>query len=236
MKANAELLMATKSDRHPTERADLFGKRCVATIETRESGRLNETFVKEATGGDPIRARRMREDFWEFAPTHKIILATNHKPQILGTDHAIWRRIHLVSFTVTIPEAQQDKKLIEKLNAEMPGILAWAVRGCLDWQQNGLRAPDEVTQDTTAYRDDMDDVGQFLREMCTLQPYAKVRSSALHKAYLDWGGEAAPTQKSFAMRLIEHGYATTRGKTGHFWQGIGLSGVGPGNGDEDGDF
>jgi putative DNA primase/helicase len=240
MKANAELLMATKSDRHPTERADLFGKRCVATIETRESGRLNETFVKEATGGDPIRARRMREDFWEFDPTHKIILATNHKPQILGTDYAIWRRIHLVSFTVTIPEAQQDKKLVEKLNAEMPGILAWAVRGCLDWQQNGLRAPAEVTQETTAYRDDMDDVGQFLREMCTLQPYAKVRSSALHQAYLDWGGEAAPTQKSFTMRLTEHGYARMRGKTGQFWQGIGLSGmgpgVGPGNGDEDGAY
>src|SRR5690606_33658354 len=125
-------------DNHPTKRAGLFGKRLVASIETEEGSRLRESLVKELTGGDRISARRMKEDYWEFEPTHKIVLATNHKPQIRGTDHAIWRRVHLVPFTVTIPDDQQDRDLPSKLRGELPGILAWCVRGCLEWQQIGL--------------------------------------------------------------------------------------------------
>ncbi len=130
--------MATKGDRHPTELADLHGKRFVAAVETADGGRLSEALVKELTGGDSIRARRMREDFWQFRPSHTVVLATNHKPTIRGTDHGIWRRIRLVPFTVTIPDAEQDKQLTSKLRAEWPAILRWAVAGCIDWQRNGL--------------------------------------------------------------------------------------------------
>ena len=131
MKASAELLMASKYDRHPTEKADLHGRRLIAALETEQGRKLNEVLVKELTGGDPIRARRMREDFWEFWPTHKVFLATNHKPVITGTDHAIWERIRLIPFTVTIPRDRQDTMLADKLKAELAGILAWAVQGCL---------------------------------------------------------------------------------------------------------
>jgi putative DNA primase/helicase len=103
MKAPSELLMVSHNDRHPTERADLFGKRFVACIETEQGRRLAEVFVKEATGGDPIRARRMHEDFWEFQPTHKVFLGTNYKPTIKGTDTAIWERVKLVPFKGSWP-------------------------------------------------------------------------------------------------------------------------------------
>ena len=116
MKAPPELLMVSNNDRHPTERADLFGKRFVSAIETEQGRRLSEVFVKEATGGDNIRARRMREDFWEFQPTHKVFLATNHKPVISGTETAIRERIRLVPFAVTIPDGERDTTLAKKLN------------------------------------------------------------------------------------------------------------------------
>ncbi|MEO8495520.1 MAG: phage/plasmid primase, P4 family [Planctomycetota bacterium] len=128
IKAAPDLLLAKKGA-HPTELADLHGKRFVACIESDDGRRLAESLVKELTGGDSIRARRMREDFWEFAPTHKIWLATNHKSTVRGTDHGIWHRVKLIPFTVTIPDDEQDKELPNKLLAELPGILTWALLG-----------------------------------------------------------------------------------------------------------
>lgn len=224
MKATAELLMVSKSDRHPTERADLFGKRFVAAIETAEGGRLNEVFVKEATGGDPIRARRMREDFWQFDPTHKIFLATNHKPVIRGTDYAIWRRIKLVPFTVAIPDAEQDKQLPAKLHAELPGILAWAVQGCLVWQRDGLGTPDAVTEATAGYRQEMDVLGAFLAECCVIGDYAQVKASDLYAAYTAWcttNGEHALVQRNFGIQLSERGLERYT-NNGSWWRGVGL--------------
>jgi putative DNA primase/helicase len=162
LKATQELFMVTKGRTHPTELTKLFGGRFVASSETEENQRLAEALVKELTGGDPITARRMREDHWTFWPTHKIFLATNHQPVIRGTDHAIWRRPKLVPFKVTIPQHEWDTTLPDKLKAEWPGILAWAMQGCLDWQQNGLGIPEEVNQATQEYRADMDMLGQFL--------------------------------------------------------------------------
>jgi len=138
IKATTDLLMVRKGEAHPTERADLHGKRFVSCVEAGEGRRLAEALVKELTGGDRVRARRMREDFWEFSPSHKIWLAANHKPVVRGTDHAIWRRIKLVPFTVTIPDHQQDRDLPNKLKGELSGILNWAVMGCTEWQAEGL--------------------------------------------------------------------------------------------------
>ncbi len=123
MKAPPDLLMSKRNEPHPTGVADLFGKRLVLAIESGEGARIDETLVKELTGSDPIRARRMRENHWEFRPTHKIMLCTNHAPRVRGTDHAIWRRLKLVPFSVTIPDDKQDKALPDKLAAELPGIL-----------------------------------------------------------------------------------------------------------------
>src|SRR5262249_47330418 len=98
MKASADMLMTSRGERHPTELAQLFGKRLVVASESSEGRRLNEALIKDLTGGEPIRARRMREDFWEFKPTHKVILVTNHKPEVRGRDAGIWRRLRLVPF------------------------------------------------------------------------------------------------------------------------------------------
>ena len=115
--AAPELLLA-RDGKHPTEVADLQGRRFVCSVETDEGRRLAEAAVKSLTGGDTVKARRMHENFWEFSPTHKLALVTNHKPKVTGTDHAIWRRLRLIPFEVTIPDAEQDKTLPAKLQAE----------------------------------------------------------------------------------------------------------------------
>jgi len=225
-KGTSELLMKTRTDRHTTERTDLFGKRLVATIETEEAGRLNETFIKEATGGDPITARRMREDNWTFSPTHKILLATNHRPEIRGTDHAIWRRIKLVPFEVTIPEDEQDATLPGKLQAELPGILAWMVRGCLAWQKDGLGYPAAVLDATQAYREEQDVFEGFLVDECHRVASASCSAADLYDAYEHWCKDNdvdAIKKRAFGIRLTDMGLIPDKGTGGkRLWRGIGL--------------
>jgi putative DNA primase/helicase len=221
MKAPSELLMVSNNDRHPTERADLFGKRFVAAIETEQGRRLAEVFVKEVTGGDPIRARRMREDFWEFQPTHKVFLATNHKPVITGTDTAIWERIQLVPFAVTIPPDERDTTLPEKLEHELPGILTWAVQGCLAWQRDGLGEPDEVQQATKGYRTEMDVLGQFITECCLVGADYRVKADKLYDAYKLWHGDQAQNQRAWGMALTERGFERYT-NNGTWYRGIGI--------------
>jgi putative DNA primase/helicase len=136
----------------------------VVAIETEAGRRLNETLVKELTGGDRIRARRMHENFWEFSPTHTFMFATNHKPGIRGTDNGIWRRVKLVPFTVSVADTEADKAMPDKLRGEAKGILAWCVRGCLEWQEQGLEPPGEVVEATASYRAEQDLIGSFLEQ------------------------------------------------------------------------
>jgi putative DNA primase/helicase len=224
MKAPADLLMVRRSEAHPTELADLFGKRLVVASETGEGCRLNETLVKELTGSERIRARRMRQDFWEFTPTHKVMLCTNHKPSIRGTDHAIWRRIRLIPFTVVIPDEEQDRNLDSKLRAELPGILAWCVRGCLAWNRGGLRPPAEVTEATSEYRSEEDILRAFLDEHCILGRQFKARAADLYGRYKGWAessGENPLSQTRFGKALAERGLEKQRSNGIHY-QGIGL--------------
>jgi putative DNA primase/helicase len=130
--ADAALLLESRHAEHPTAVARLVGARLVACVEAGAGRRLAEVMVKTLTGGDRVAARFMHQDYFEFDPTWTVLLAANHKPVVKGTDHAIWRRIHLIPFTVTISPEEQDRDLAAKLEAEAPGILAWAVRGCLE--------------------------------------------------------------------------------------------------------
>ena len=224
MKAPSELLMVSNNDRHPTERADLFGKRFVAAIETEQGRRLAEVFVKEATGGDYIRARRMREDFWEFPPTHTVFLATNHKPLIKGTDTAIWERVKLVPFTVTIPAEERDTTLPDKLAHELPGILQWAVHGCLQWQQAGLGEPEEVQHATAGYRAEMDVLGQFLEDCCLVGANYRTKAADLYEAYKRWceqQGVPYDLQRQWGMALTDRGYERFT-NNGAWYRGLGL--------------
>jgi putative DNA primase/helicase len=200
----------------------------VASIEVEDGRRLAEALVKSLTGGDKVRARRMRQDFWQFDPTHTAFLCTNHKPEIRGTDNAIWRRIRLIPFTETLPPAEQDKKLPEKLQSELAGILAWCVEGCLEWQREGLLAPAEVRKATGAYRAEMDVVGAFLRDECEMDPDYKASFATVYDRYVGWceeGGEKSETRRKFNARLKERGpFAGRRSGPGgsYEWHGLRL--------------
>jgi putative DNA primase/helicase len=225
MKCPPDLLLAKRNDSHPTDRASLFGKRLVVAIETEENRRLNESMVKELTGGDDITARRMREDFWTYKPSHTVFMATNHKPVIRGTDRGIWRRVKLVPFTVAVGDAVAIKDMPARLRAEWGGILAWCVRGCLAWQARGLATPDEVVVATAKYRGDQDLLGLFMAEHTVLAPNAKAKASALYARYKEWaeaGGEFVISQRAFGDSLAERGFEKKQ-SNGAWYLGIGLA-------------
>jgi putative DNA primase/helicase len=222
MKAMPDLIMAKRGETHPTDRADLFGKRLVITIETEEGRRLNETMVKELSGGDRIRARRMREDPWEFSPTHTLIMATNHKPVIRGTDHGIWRRLKLIPFSVKLEDGSADTSMPEKLRKERPGILAWLVRGCIDWQKKGFPELDCIKNATNEYRTEQDVLESFFQE-CTLRESGlRIRCARLHQRYNEWAGKAEQlSQTTFGTKMRERGFDVLR-SNGKWYLGIDL--------------
>lgn len=209
-------LLVVKRREHPTELADLFGRRLVASAEPEENVRLNESLVKQLTGRERVRARYMRQDFFEFEPTHKLLLLTNHKPIVQGSDDGIWRRLKVVPFEVSIPEPKQDKSLPAKLRAEYPGILQWAIEGCLEWQREGLPGAQKIDAASDEYREEQDVIGAFFDECCILdQPEdVHVLMSTLYPAYQEWckqSGEGALSKKHFGDRLTEKGYPPERG-------------------------
>jgi putative DNA primase/helicase len=228
MRTPTEMLMSKRGGGVPNDVARLRGARFVTASETEEGRRLAESLIKDLTGQDTISARFMRGEFFDFKPTHKLWLSTNHKPEIRGTDNAIWRRIRLVPWAVSIPPAEQDKKLPEKLRAELPGILAWCVEGCLDWRRGGLQAPDEVRRATGAYRSEMDIIGAFLRDECELGHDFKATLKAVYERYEEWceeGGERAESKRKFNARLSERGqFADRRSGPGGLreWHGLRL--------------
>jgi putative DNA primase/helicase len=223
---SAEDVLIDKAGGHPTDVADLAGARLVVASEVKEGAKLDEPKIKRMTGDRTLKARRMREDFWEFPKTFKIFMPVNHRPTIEGTDHGIWRRIKLIPFGVTIPKSEQDCRLPEKLREELPGILAWLVRGCLEWQREGLGEPEEVTRATNAYKEEMDTLAAFLSERCVVEAGASEGATDLFDAYKDWcqsSNETAGTQKVFGGKLGERGFGKTRTKSGVVYRGIRLT-------------
>jgi putative DNA primase/helicase len=220
-----ETFMVKSGEAIPNDVAQLKGARLVIAVEAEAGHRLAESLIKQATGGDPLTARFMRAEFFSFTPTFKIFLATNHRPAIRGTDHAIWRRVRLIPFTITIPDDQQDRHLTDKLRAEWPGILAWAVAGCLDWQQHGLGLPDEVRVATENYRVDMDVLGAFIRDKCVVGLGAQVAASDLYGAYKAWcdvSGEKVLAARTFGLHLRERGFTPIRAPHERRWRGLRL--------------
>ena len=190
--ANAPMdtFMETRSDRHPTDLAGLRGARLVSSIETEQGRRWAESKIKALTGGDKISARFMRQDFFDFIPQFKLLIAGNHKPAIRNLDEAMRRRLHLIPFTVTIPPEQRDKALSQKLLAERDGILAWMVDGCLAWQREGLRPPKSVLEATDEYFESEDALGHWMEARCQLHVSAKALISDLYADWRDWAERA----------------------------------------------
>lgn len=231
IKAASEILIAKPFDGHTTSITDLRGARLAITVEVQEGKYLAEAMVKELTGGDSITARRMREDNMTFEPTHKIILAANHKPIVHETTIAIWRRIDLIPFNYMFQEAERIKDYHEiLLNEEKEGILSWALEGCREWQQVGLAEPPEVIAATREYRNEMDILGEFIEECCAIGQNEEVLNKNLRKTYVQWcedNGEKAVSEKAFSQRLQEKGFIRKDkiqigSDRGRGWQGLKL--------------
>lgn len=221
--APIETFTASNSERHPTELAGLRGARLVTAIETEEGRRWAESRIKALTGGDRIAARFMRQDFFEFSPQFKLVIAGNHKPGLRTVDEAIRRRFNLIPFTVTIPPKERDPELKERLKAEWPDILAWMIRGCRDWQDQGLQPPKAVTEATAAYLDAEDALSTWIDECCNRDPRSWTGSTELYaswKAWADQAGEFAGSSRRFTQTLQDRGFEPLRKTNGRGFQGI----------------
>lgn len=230
MKTPTDTLLSKSDAGIPNDVARLKGARFVAASESDEGRRLAESVVKAMTGSDTLSARFMRGEWFDFKPEFKLWLATNHKPTIRGTDKGIWDRIKVIPFTVRIEEANQDRELHSKLLAELPGILAWAVRGCLAWQRDGLSIPRDVVTATDAYREEQDILAAFLADRCVVTATASARASELYTEYKQWcdtSGEHPQSQRRFGSALAERGFQRVHGRHGWVWIGVGLAGDDP---------
>jgi putative DNA primase/helicase len=223
--APIETFTATTGERHPTDLAGLRGARLVTAIETEEGRRWAESKIKALTGGDRIAARFMRQDFFEYTPQFKLIIAGNHKPGLRSVDEAIRRRFNLVPFTVTIPPEERDESLPEKLKTELPGILAWMIQGCLDWQKHGLAPPAAVTCATEAYLEAEDAIAAWMDECCERDPNAWEKTATLFASWSTWAdktGEYVGSQRRFVERLESRGITPLRRHDGRGFTGIRL--------------
>ncbi len=225
LRAAPDLVLAKHGEAHPTEVADLEGRRLVVCSEIEQGRAWAESTIKRITGDTTITARRMREDFYSFPATHKLVIAANTRPTVRGTDYAIWRRMRLVPFEVTIPEADRDRELVAKLMTEAPGILAWAVRGCLEWQRLGLGDPAAIAAATAGYRAEQDVLGHWIADECVLADSAWTATAALYSSYSAWcrsTGREPWSRETMRARLLERDGLTDR-RTMH---GRGLAGIG----------
>lgn len=228
-KAAPGLLTVKKQQEHSTEIADLAGRRLVVASETEEGKRLRVQLVKELTGDATLKARKMRCDYSEFQRTHKTILVTNNKPVIREPKEAIWRRIQLVPFTVQFAGEQEDTGLLVKLRAERPGILLWAIEGCLAWQQDGLLLAGEVKVATAAYKDEQNFLEEFFADRCIRGVAYTCSRKDMWQAYQEWAkavGERYPLgRNAFYERIgsldgVEATQFGGYGKACRGWRGI----------------
>lgn len=183
------IMVKPASGNSPTsDIARLKGARLVTSVEPNEGMRIDEGLLKQLTGDDIVTARKMFSEEFEFKPEFKLLMATNHKPVIRGTDTGIWRRIHVIPFDVQIPEDKTDKDLKHKLAAEYEGILKWAVDGFAMWQAEGLEKPAKVRTAIAEYRHEMDVISSFV-DVCCSEGQGEVKASTLYAAYCKWATE-----------------------------------------------
>ena len=213
-----------KSGGIPNDVAALRGARLVTSSEPEQGAQLDESLIKEMTGDAAISARFMRQEFFTFTPTFKVLLATNHRPVIRGTDHGIWRRIRLVPFLETIRDEEKDRDLGKKLEAEADAILAWSIEGARLWVEHGLAEPAAVRDATEDYRADMDVLADFMSEKCLL--YGVCINTDLYKSFSEWqqaNGEKPRSQKWLTRALYDRGYKQdTSRKNGRRWVDLSL--------------
>lgn len=220
-----DLIMLKRHGGIPNDVARLRGVRAALMNETSQGSRFDEAKLKDLTGGDTLTARFLHQEFFDFRPTHRIVIRGNHKPAINGTDEGIWRRLRLVPFTVTIPEDERDHQLLSKLEAELPGILNWALQGCREWQAQGLKPPPIIADAVRAYREESDTLGRFIAECCEVRKLAQVKSSTLFKRYQEFAeaaGERWVASKDLPHEMQRRGFEWKRMKQASMYLGIEL--------------
>ena len=217
----SETLMAKRSSQ-TNDIARLQNLRVVIANEVEDGTQLAESLVKQMSGEDTLTARFHYQEFFEFNPVFKLFIAGNHKPVIQGRDNGIWRRVRLIPFDQTIPPARQDKHLQEKLRAELPGILNWAIKGCLDWQKQGLAEPAVVTTAVAAYRAEMDVIQQWIDDRCSVAPAADWKSSEAYYSYSNWaqGSGYKPMALGMFSRDMEKRHPKVKRKDANYFVGI----------------
>ncbi|MFJ5779572.1 phage/plasmid primase, P4 family [Streptomyces sp. NPDC093094] len=202
-------LMARLYEGHPTDLAELHGRRVIVCSEVKQGDRFDEARVKLLTGGDRIKARRMRQDFFSFRPTHKLWMLGNHRPEVGTGGFAFWRRMRLIPFERVVPDDRKIDNLADVLvTEEGPGILAWLVRGARRYLggEKDLTGPERVRIATTAYAETEDHTGRFLAESCRTEPRLRAEQAQLYAAYSAWcrkEGAKAVSSRAFAARVRE---------------------------------
>jgi putative DNA primase/helicase len=222
-----EVFTETRNEQHPCAVAALQSVRLALTQETEKTSRFAEARLKQMTGGDKLTARYMHQNFFEFTPQFKVLIAGNHKPRLSSVDEAIRRRVHLVPFAVTIPATERDPRLTDKLKAEWPAILGWAIEGCLQWQNHGLQPPKTVLDATDEYLSNEDRIGMWLKERCIIGRNYSAGSSKAFKDYKAWCeemNEQAGSQRTFTQELLtREGIDKVRNRDGASFTGFALS-------------
>lgn len=223
--ASMETFIETKYPQHSTDLAMLAGARLVIAQEVEKNKAWAEAKINSLTGGDPITARYMRQDFFTYVPKFKLMIAGNHKPSLRSVNEAVRRRLQLIPFVVTIPPEKRDKGLPEKLKPEWPGILNWALQGCLEWQQIGLAPPKVVTDASEAYFAAEDAIARWIGACCAVDKAYSATSGELYRSWKNWaedGGEEPGSNKAFSNALEEGGYKRKIERDGTRFYGIAL--------------
>jgi putative DNA primase/helicase len=222
--APIRVVTRTRQGEIPNEIAALARKRLVTIAETADGHRLDENRVKMLTGRDRVPARFLHREWFSFEPEYKLVLFTNFRPKVDGSDGAVWDRIRLIPFRVSFAD-REDRELGEKLAAESEGVLAWLVEGCLEWQDDGLGTCDAVEQATATYRTENDVIGRFVDDCCELGEDYRIERKALRDAlvlYCEDGGDEAPPATTLGRWLSERGVRATKGGGRRSYRGIRL--------------
>lgn len=207
--------------------ARLQGVRLAHASEPDMGKLLDEALLKKLSSGEKVTARFLHKEFFEFTPEFKLMLSANHMPEVRGNDRGIWRRLKLVPFHHTIPDADKQRDFFEKqLEPELEGILAWAVEGAMEWNQVGLDEPQIVKVATQEYRGEMDVIGQFLAEQCVVDPRFEIDTTELYLAYTSWADlrrNIPQKQQGFSRELTRRGFKDRKSGNQRFRTGLTLS-------------
>jgi putative DNA primase/helicase len=229
-------LLASRRDDDSSPRNDLAaiaGARYVSINEYKAGARLDEQVVKQLAGREPIAARFLYHELFEYLPTFTAWLRTNYKPIVLGDDDGIWRRLVVVPFQRKFEESEKDEHLEEKLFAERDGILRWMLEGTRLYLKDGLRLSKTIKAEQAAYRKESDMLGEFLEEKTKLDPSGRAEQSAIFSSWKWWceeNGTRHGSKKSFTQRMAERGYPACQSNGNRYYTGLTLLGLFPSQG------